>query len=182
MAVSNLKAVVRREHIQKRVLEDKAARFQQVTGIHLKQPLGRGKTSEMEVQCKRISGRRPLLVCRLSISTMAGFRQQPLEDCFFVAFFLQESLGRSLFFNTDFILLTSLLQASEALTGNLCLPSIQAGLPTACVAGTGAGLFHSLSGPDHLAALAPLALRTSGPAKAFRTGSAKRALKHCKKL
>ena len=50
---------------------------------------------------------------------------------------------------------------------------IAAGLPTACIAGTGAGLFHSLSGPDHLAALAPLALRTSGPAKAFRTGSAK---------
>ena len=34
----------------------------------------------------------------------------------------------------------------------------------------GAGAFHTLSGPDHLAALAPLALRTSGPGKAFRTG------------
>ena len=34
----------------------------------------------------------------------------------------------------------------------------------------GAGAFHSLSGPDHLAALAPLALRTSGPGRAFRQG------------
>ena len=36
----------------------------------------------------------------------------------------------------------------------------------------GAGAFHTLSGPDHLAALAPLALKNSsaGPGKAFRTG------------
>eukprot|EP00438_Fugacium_kawagutii_P025792 Skav209817 [mRNA] locus=scaffold2424:43838:54211:+ [translate_table: standard] len=41
----------------------------------------------------------------------------------------------------------------------------------ACTSSERAGAFHSLSGPDHLAALAPLALRTSGPGKAFRTGA-----------
>ncbi|CAK9017173.1 unnamed protein product [Durusdinium trenchii] len=45
-----------------------------------------------------------------------------------------------------------------------------AGAPSVVAWGAGAGAFHTLSGPDHLAALAPLALRTSGPGKAFRTG------------
>lgn len=46
-----------------------------------------------------------------------------------------------------------------------------AGTALAAAWGAGAGAFHSLSGPDHLAALAPLALRTSGPGRAFRTGA-----------
>jgi len=45
-------------------------------------------------------------------------------------------------------------------------------MPAYVAAGAGAGALHTLSGPDHLAALAPLALRVhGGPGAAFRTGA-----------
>jgi len=43
-------------------------------------------------------------------------------------------------------------------------------LMVAALAGAGAGSLHTLSGPDHLALLTPLALRVRGPSAAFRTG------------
>eukprot|EP00439_Symbiodinium_sp_Y106_P061091 s3646_g9.t1 len=54
----------------------------------------------------------------------------------------------------------------------LSLKSVAAGSPLlAAGCGAGAGALHTLSGPDHLAALAPLALRVrKGPGAAFRTG------------
>lgn len=42
---------------------------------------------------------------------------------------------------------------------------------SAAIAGSFAGVLHTLSGPDHLAALAPLALRAKRRASAFRTGA-----------
>ena len=50
MWLSWSKAGIRWKQTQKRVLEDEAARLQQVPDIHLKQALGRGKTLEMELQ------------------------------------------------------------------------------------------------------------------------------------
>jgi len=77
------------------------------------------------------------------------------------------------------LVLGSGLWLAKALAGQLenlanlvaSLRAGAAGTPLAAAWGAGAGAFHSLSGPDHLAALAPLALRTSGPGKAFRTGA-----------
>jgi len=63
--------------------------------------------------------------------------------------------------------LDSLAHAAQAV---LTRPS--GGLVAAASAGLGAGALHTLSGPDHLAALAPLAMRSRdrGMAAAFRTG------------
>ncbi|CAE7939182.1 NGLY1 [Symbiodinium sp. KB8] len=54
----------------------------------------------------------------------------------------------------------------------LSLKSVAVASPLlAAGCGAGAGALHTLSGPDHLAALAPLALRVrKGPGAAFRTG------------
>mmetsp|Transcript_46262 Transcript_46262/g.86377 ORF Transcript_46262/g.86377 Transcript_46262/m.86377 type:complete len:334 (+) Transcript_46262:92-1093(+) len=53
----------------------------------------------------------------------------------------------------------------------LSLKSVAAGSPwLAAACGAGAGALHTLSGPDHLAALAPLALRSRRSGAAFRTG------------
>lgn len=43
-------------------------------------------------------------------------------------------------------------------------------LTVAAIAGAGAGSLHTLSGPDHLALLTPLALRAKGRSAAFKTG------------
>lgn len=77
------------------------------------------------------------------------------------------------------LLLCGGLWLAKVLTGHVetiasLLGSLRAGAAGTALAaawGAGAGAFHSLSGPDHLAALAPLALRTSGPGRAFRQGA-----------